>query len=277
MKVYIAAIHGHVPGDMVRCLSAFTNCCYIVRCNAITTSDIVVFQRHLSDFHQFRQIFITTDVRKDFALPRQHALMHYANAIELFGSPNGTCTSQTESKHKKAVKEPWRRSNRNKPLLQMIESITRMDKLSELRQVFEQCNMLVGSVSEYTAQGFAGKLPTILPWRGASTNFPSDGSDSNSEDDEETVPVPGPRRNTKLWLASRKRKFWNHFENCTDFAIQRLNIPPTSPPLQPLSTSLGFRMPFEDLSMSKTIQIHIIQPHLTTHSMDRSVSFTLLM
>src|ERR1700722_11482185 len=137
--------------------------------------------------------------------------------------------------------------------------------------------MLVGSVSEYTAQGFAGKLPTILPWRGASTNLPSNGSDSNSEDDEETVPVPGPRRNTEIWLASRKRKFWNHFENHTDFAIQRLNIPPTSLPLQPLSTSLGFRMPFEDSSMSKTIQIPIIQPHLTTHLMDRSMSFTLPM
>ena len=62
--------------------------------------------------------------------------------------------------------------------------------------------MLVGSVSEYTAQGFAGKLPTILPWYGASTNLPSNGSDSDSEDDKETVPVPGPRRNTEIWLAS---------------------------------------------------------------------------
>ncbi len=92
-QIYIAAICGHVPQDMVQCLSVFMNYCYIVCCNAITTSNITHFQHHLADFHQFWQIFITTGARKDFSLPCQHALMHYPNAIELWGSPNGTCTS----------------------------------------------------------------------------------------------------------------------------------------------------------------------------------------
>jgi hypothetical protein len=84
------------------------------------------------DFHQLWQVFITKEVWKDFSLPCQHSLMHYLNAIEKFGSPNGTCTSQTEAKHKSAMKEPWRRSNRNKPLPQMILTITRLDKLTAL-------------------------------------------------------------------------------------------------------------------------------------------------
>jgi hypothetical protein len=108
------------------------NSCYIVQCNAITTSDTKAFQHYLVDFHQLWQVFITKEVWKDFSLPCQHSLMHYLNAIEKFGSPNGTCTSQTEAKHKSAVKEPWRRSNRNKPLPQMILTITRLDKLMAL-------------------------------------------------------------------------------------------------------------------------------------------------
>jgi hypothetical protein len=47
-------------------------------------------------------------VRPDgFALPRQHALVHYLMLIRLFGLPNGLCSSITESKHIKAVKQPW--------------------------------------------------------------------------------------------------------------------------------------------------------------------------
>jgi hypothetical protein len=83
------------------------NCCYIVRRNAITTTDIVEFRRYLADFHEYHKVFITTGVCKNISLPRQHALMHYVDGIELFGSPNGMCSSQTEAKHIKAVKEPW--------------------------------------------------------------------------------------------------------------------------------------------------------------------------
>ncbi|KAH9975649.1 hypothetical protein BJV74DRAFT_862382 [Russula compacta] len=40
-----------------------------------------------------------------------HSLEHYRRNIQLFGAPNGLCSSITESKHIKAVKEPWRRSS----------------------------------------------------------------------------------------------------------------------------------------------------------------------
>jgi len=57
-----------------------------------------------------------------------------APSIQLFGSPNGLCSSITESKHIKAVKEPWRRSNRYKALKQMLRTILRTEKLAALHQ-----------------------------------------------------------------------------------------------------------------------------------------------
>ena len=65
----------------------------------------------------------------------------------LFGSPNGLCSSITEAKHIKAVKEPWRRSNRNNPLPQMLQTITRMEKMAALRVVYSKLGMLDGSSS----------------------------------------------------------------------------------------------------------------------------------
>ncbi|KAG2034077.1 hypothetical protein BDR03DRAFT_820703, partial [Suillus americanus] len=51
---------------------------------------------------------------------RQHSLCHYHYLVQQFGAPNGLCSSLTESKHHKAVKEPWRRSSGYLPLGQIL-------------------------------------------------------------------------------------------------------------------------------------------------------------
>ncbi|KAI0038125.1 hypothetical protein FA95DRAFT_1475492, partial [Auriscalpium vulgare] len=45
---------------------------------------------------------------------------HYRHLIEEFAALNGLWSSITESKHIKAVKEPWRRWSRNEALGQML-------------------------------------------------------------------------------------------------------------------------------------------------------------
>ncbi|KAJ7656591.1 hypothetical protein B0H14DRAFT_2489945 [Mycena olivaceomarginata] len=145
MKIYIVAIAGYVPSDMVKCLSAFMDFCYLVRRNAISTPDLTRIKSTLDRFHHFRTIFIETGVRDDISLPRQHALVHYVPSIKLFGSPNGLCSSITESKHIKAVKEPWRRSSRYKALPQMLVTISRLEKMAAVRRKFAQRGMMTGT------------------------------------------------------------------------------------------------------------------------------------
>ena len=71
---------------------------------------------------------------------------HYRHLIQVFGAPNGLCSSITESKHVKAVKEPWRRSNHFNALGQMLLTNQRLDKLAAARVDFENRGMLQGSV-----------------------------------------------------------------------------------------------------------------------------------
>ncbi|KAG7085821.1 hypothetical protein E1B28_003359 [Marasmius oreades] len=150
MKVYIAAIVGYVPSDMVKALSAFMECCYIARKNSLTTDDLATFELHRSRFYMYRQIFVTTGVRDDTSLPRQHSLQHYPRSIRLFGSPNGLCSSITESKHIKAVKEPWRRSNRFNALRQMLQIISRGEKLQGLWAKLKKRGWMIGSTLFFT-------------------------------------------------------------------------------------------------------------------------------
>jgi hypothetical protein len=118
---------------MVRCLAAFLEFCYLVRRNAITETTLERISDELVRFHTERVVFEESGVRIDFNLPRQHSLEHYRRNIELFGAPNGLCSSITEAKHIKAVKEPWRRSSHFEALGQMLVTNQRLDKLSALQ------------------------------------------------------------------------------------------------------------------------------------------------
>ena len=127
---------------MLRAITAFLDFCYLIRRSTLTATDLVAVEDALARFHEERSIFIDVGVRLDFNLPRQHSLQHHARMIQLFGAPNGLCSSITEAKHIKAVKEPWRRSSRFNALYQMLLINQRLDKLAAARVLFESQGLL---------------------------------------------------------------------------------------------------------------------------------------
>ncbi|KAG1719032.1 hypothetical protein EDB19DRAFT_1898883 [Suillus lakei] len=144
MKVFLPAIEGHVPQDMVRAFCALLEFCYLVQRNVITEDTMIQIQDALYRFHHYRKIFNT--VIPTFSLPRQHSMTHYVDMIRLFGTPNRLCSSITELKHIKAVKEPWRWSNRHNALGQMLVTNQRLDKLAASRVDFDARGMLTGTI-----------------------------------------------------------------------------------------------------------------------------------
>ncbi|KAM6494803.1 hypothetical protein JOM56_009426 [Amanita muscaria] len=142
MKVYLPAIKGYVPDRMLRCFRAFLEFCYIVRHDVITEKTLDALKEALSRFYHYRLVFRELGISTGLSLPRQHAMMHYFDMIRLFGAPNGICSSITESKHKRAVKEPWRRTNHYQPLHQMLVINQRLDKLAAMRTDFTERGMI---------------------------------------------------------------------------------------------------------------------------------------
>ena len=75
----------------------------------------------LQQFHNHCEIFCTSGVHTEgFNLPRQHSLIYYLKLICDYGVPNSLCSLITESKHIKAVKEPWQCSSCYEALSQML-------------------------------------------------------------------------------------------------------------------------------------------------------------
>ena len=119
--------------------------CYLVRRSVLDEDDINEIRHAIARFHQERVIFQEEGVCPDgISLPRQHSLVHYPFLITEFGAPNGLCSSITESKHIKAVKEPWRRSNHHQALAQMLLTNQCLDKLAASHVDFQSCGMLNG-------------------------------------------------------------------------------------------------------------------------------------
>ena len=172
-QVYLPALVGRVHNLVVITFRAFLDFCYLVRRSVHSDSTIDDIQKALDLFLLAREIFKVLGARSDFALPRQHSMIHYTDLIRLFGAPNGLCSSITESKHIVAVKKPWRRSNRYNALGQMLITNERLDKLHESQERFKSFNMLTQDFLgfDYSANGDAINE--------------SDESDDNEEDDNE--------------------------------------------------------------------------------------------
>jgi len=131
---------------MVRALRAIINFCYLARRDIHDTKSLLAMQDALERLHRYRVIFQECGVRPTgFNLPRQHSLNHWPKLIRAFGAPNGLCSSITESKHIKAIKEPWHRSNRFNALGQMLLTNQRLDKLAASRVDFTSREMLAGT------------------------------------------------------------------------------------------------------------------------------------
>jgi len=145
-QVWMSAIEGFVPQDVIRCFNAYLDFCYIARASIFTQSTLDRLDEALKRFREHRQVFQHVGVRDPtpagFSLPRQHAMAHYRQHIENFGAPNGLCSSITESKHISAVKRPWRRSSRYNAIHQIMQTNRRTEKLTAARARFTSRRML---------------------------------------------------------------------------------------------------------------------------------------
>ncbi|KAF8259080.1 hypothetical protein EI94DRAFT_1774021 [Lactarius quietus] len=210
MKVYLGALAGYLPSAIVHCILTFMDACYIARWNATS-----------SPYHELRDIFLTTGTLKMVSLPCQHALSHYHFSIQLFGSPNGLCSSITESKHRVSVKDNWYRSNHNNVLPQMTKSLLRWEKLAALHHYFTSLGMLKGTTAAYMAGVADGEDPQEDP-------TPPDSGRSASGPDKDGIAVDGVNDEETLSIVSLSVRteagYLHNLQDLADF-IQQPGLP----------------------------------------------------
>ena len=145
LQVFLPAISGHVPSQMVHMISAFMEFWYPVCRSVVNEADLDAIDHAVARFHQEHEAFELV-WPAGFSLPQQHAMVHYHHLIEEFGAPNGLCSSITESKHIKAIKQPWWHSSCFEAMGQMLVTNQCIDKVSAAHIDFIACRMLDGPI-----------------------------------------------------------------------------------------------------------------------------------
>ena len=143
-KIFLTAIAGYIPSMMVHAITAFMDAFYIAHQNAIDTCSLEQLWEAVETYYELHSVFIKAEVCEAISMPCQHTLKHLYHTIQLFGSPNGLCSSITKSKHIQAVKKPWWRSSHYHALTQMLRTLKHMDKMSALHQLLDVQGMLKG-------------------------------------------------------------------------------------------------------------------------------------
>jgi hypothetical protein len=207
MKVFLPAIAGHVPPQMVRAIAAFIDFCYLVRRSVISEDTLRMVEMALKSFHRDREIFRDSGVRPSgFSLPRQHSIMHYRHLIQQFGAPNGLCSSITESKHIVAVKKPWRRSNKHKALGQMLLANQRMDKLAAMKIHIQT----IGTDRQHGVEGGEGEESDENEEVEEGEEGEEDEEGREDEEDEMSGVDDGPHSHGEVSLAKTRGMQYSH-------------------------------------------------------------------
>ena len=134
-------------------------------------------------------------------------------SIQLFGSPSGLCSSITESKHIKAVKEPRCWSSRYKALKQNLQVLVWLDKIAALRCHFTSHGTLRGTIAEYMAGTIAENShedPTPLA--------------SEIAVDEDGAPIEGDSEKETLSILTLSAKTGVHVNIYSTYLTHVLNI-----------------------------------------------------
>ncbi|KAF7290661.1 C2H2-type domain-containing protein [Mycena indigotica] len=86
MKVYLPALKGLLPTEIVQVISTFLDFCYLSRRKDFDESTLDQIETTVDQFRERRKVFVDVGVRTDFNLPRQHSIGHYAHSIREFAS-----------------------------------------------------------------------------------------------------------------------------------------------------------------------------------------------
>jgi hypothetical protein len=129
-KILLGCLIGKMPMYGINAITALLDFIYLAQYPTHDTITLGYLRDALDRFHKHRHYFIDTLVRKDFNIPKFHSLLHYIEAIELFGTTDNYNTELFERLHIDFAKEGWRASNQRDEFPQMIRWLSRREKIT---------------------------------------------------------------------------------------------------------------------------------------------------
>jgi hypothetical protein len=135
------------PLPLIRAVRALLDFLYLAQYPLHTSETLRLLRKSLKLFDENKHIFVDLGIRNDFNIPKLHSLVHYVDAIKLFGTTDNYNTEYTERLHIDLAKDAYRATNHRDEYAQMTTWLERMEKVHHHHSYLEWR---------------AGKQPTVV-------------------------------------------------------------------------------------------------------------------
>ena len=122
--------NGASPIPLIRSTRAILDFFYLAQYPIHTSETLVALENALDDFHSNKYIFEILGIRNDFNIPKLHFLVHYPQAIKLFGTTDNYNTEATERLHIDFAKDAYQATNHKDEFVQMTKWLERQEKIT---------------------------------------------------------------------------------------------------------------------------------------------------
>ncbi|KZT31029.1 hypothetical protein SISSUDRAFT_961178, partial [Sistotremastrum suecicum HHB10207 ss-3] len=120
---------GAVSDSVLRATRGLLDFVYLAQYKSHSTETLQYLKDALTLFHENKEAFFESHGRDVFNYPKLHALQHYVEAIQEYGTTDNYNTEITERLHIDFVKEPYEASNRKQIYDQIIAYLDRKERM----------------------------------------------------------------------------------------------------------------------------------------------------
>jgi len=176
--VFLGIIAGAVDKRVAMAVRAVLDFIYYAQYQSHTDDSLARMQASLTSFHANKAVFIELGVREHFNIPKIHSMVHYVDAIRLFGSADGFNTELPERLHIDLAKRAYRARNRRDYVIQMTTWLRRQESV-HIRDTYLQWWASQHAAIKHSDSDSEPMLD----------NFPEQASDDDNSNSEDDVPV----------------------------------------------------------------------------------------
>ncbi|KAI0038107.1 hypothetical protein FA95DRAFT_1665906 [Auriscalpium vulgare] len=121
--------NGTSSAPIVRAVRALLDFVYIAQYPSHSTTTLTYLDNALTRFHADKDAFYLAGAVQSFELPKLHSMLHYSEAIKLFGTTDNYNTEYSERLHIDLAKDAYRATNHKDEYPQMTKWLLRREKI----------------------------------------------------------------------------------------------------------------------------------------------------
>ena len=129
-KILLGCLVGALPKKGLAAVRSVLDFIYLAQYSTHDKITLGYMEDALQTWEKNRSFFIQTGIRENFNIPKFHSLLHYVEAIKLFGTTDNYNTEMFERLHIDFTKRGWRASNFRDEFPQMISWLSRQEKIA---------------------------------------------------------------------------------------------------------------------------------------------------